>query len=207
MTTYARKGAYALTLALAASLSLTTTASADAGQGAFRLSADIPVLGLNHFPDAFVETTFQFGLWGTSPLTIVGPIPLVGAGVGYQATDAIVIGGRLGFGVATVDSNTPIGDDDTTVGVFALLPYFEYLFGAGTIRPFIGAQAGFQVFFPDDGDANAWFIGGPLGGVHIFAADGFSISPTAFFDFIYRGADENAGFDLILAVSFEGWIN
>src|SRR5690606_4004500 len=40
----------ALTAALAATLSLTATASADAGRGAFRLGADVGMIGLQHFP-------------------------------------------------------------------------------------------------------------------------------------------------------------
>ncbi len=87
------------------------------------------------------------------------------------------------------------------------MPYFEYLFLSGNMRPFVGAQAGFQVFFPDSQDAQGSFIGGGLGGVHFFVTPSFSISPYVTVDFVYRGADKNAGVDAILGVSFEGWMN
>ena len=199
MTTYARKGAYALTLALAASLSLTTTASADAGQGAFRLGADVPVLSLQHFPSDFGSVTvFQFGLWSTNLAR-----PQLGASFGYQVIEPLIIGARAGFGVALLDA----GAVDDTQGLIAIVPFIEYMFGEGTVRPFIGAQAGFQVIFPDRSDAQAWFVGGGLGGVHIFATPGFSISPTLMLDFLYRGDAERAGFGLSGIVTLNGWIN
>lgn len=193
-----------LSLALVAALAALgpDRASADAGPGAFRLGADVPVLVLTTFPDVG-DPYFQFGLWGQPPVVLLdGPLPFVGASGAYQVTDAILIGARLGLGVAVFET----AFTDTTVGAVALLPFFEYLFLDGTIRPFIGAQAGFQVIFPEDQDARAWFIGGGMGGVHIFAADGFSISPTLFVDFLYNGALETAGIDVIAAISFEGWI-
>lgn len=193
-----------LSVALVAALAAVVpdSAAADAGAGAFRLGVDVPVLVLQTFPDVG-DPYFQFGLWGQPPVVLLdAPLPFVGASGAYQVTDAIVIGARLGLGVAVFET----AFTDTTVGAFALLPFFEYLFLDGSIRPFIGAQAGFQVIVAEDDDARAWFIGGGMGGVHIFAADGFSISPTLFVDFLYNGYLETAGLDVIAAVSFEGWI-
>ena len=199
MTTNAHKSAYALALALVASLSFTTTASADAGQGAFRLGADVPVLGLQHFPGDFGSyTTFQFGLWSTNVAR-----PQVGASIAFQIIEPLVIGARAGFGALWTET----GPADSTSGVIALVPFLEYMFGDGTIRPFIGGQAGFQIFFPDGGDAQGWFVGGGLGGVHIFATPGFSISPTLMLDFLYRGDAERAGFGMTGLVTLNGWIN
>lgn len=192
-----------LALALGLTLALASgTARADAGQGAIRLSSDITVLGVQHFPD--VETFFQFGVWPGSGAS--GLIPSLGVGFAYQVTDAILIGGRAGFGVIVIDSPAPLVDD-FTIGAFSLVPFFEYLFMSGNIRPFVGAQAGFQAYFPSNGDAEAFFVGGGLGGVHIFAEPGFSISPTGFFNFLYYGPADRAGFELVVALSFEGWIN
>ncbi len=200
----------AIAAALACSITAAPVARADAGAGAIRLGADVPVFALNDFPDANPSLTLQAGPWGNA-FGYLGPLPLVGASFGYQVTDAIVIGARAGFGIGVVHSqvDTPFGTvvNDTNVGAIGLLPYFEYLFLDGNIRPFVGAQAGFQVFWPDSGDGQGAFIGGGLGGVHIFATPSFSISPIAYLDFVYRGADRNAGVDFIIAVSFEGWMN
>ncbi len=194
-----RRGAIPLVVA-AALASMTATARADAGQGAFRLGADVPVLSLQHFPGDFGDVTiFQFGLWSTNIAR-----PQVGLSFGYQVTDALVIGARAGFGVFVQDIG---GLGDNTTGVVALIPYLEYMFLEGNIRPFVGAEAGFQVLFPEDSDAQAWFVGGALGGVHIFATPGFSISPTLMLDFLYRGDAERAGFGLTGLVTLNGWIN
>jgi hypothetical protein len=210
----------AIAAAIACSVAATPVARADAGQGAIRLGVDVPVFGLNDFPDANPNLVMQLGPLG-NPLSgagfvnpfgvaIVSPIPMVAASFGYQVTDALVIGARAGFGIALVHTELPPGvggDPDLNVGALSFLPYVEYLFLSGNVRPFVGGQAGFQVIFPDTLDAQGTFIGGALGGVHIFATPSFSISPYANLDFVYRGADENAGFDLILGASFEGWIN
>jgi hypothetical protein len=192
------------TLALVGALTWASSAAAQPGTGAIRLGADVPVLTLQHFPDPDQadppDPSFAFGLWGTDLF-----VHQVGASVGYQLTDALVLGGRVGFGVYVVDTGGFFGGNNTT-GLFSLLPFVEYMFGSGDLRPFVGGQVGFQAIFPEDADAQAWFIGGAMGGLHFFAADGFSISPTLFFDFLYRGDYERAGYDLIFAVSFEGWM-
>jgi hypothetical protein len=207
MSTYVRNGAYALTLALAASLSLTATANADAGQGAFRLGTDVRVLGLLHYPDA-LDPSIQFGFVGTDIFLDSRPQLIVHGA--YQATDALLIGARLGLAYQGLDS----GAETIDAGAFGILPFFEYLFGDGNIRPFVGAEVGFQLAFVEGfgffgaGDLNthAMFIAGGLGGVHIFLADGFSISPGAVFDFLYYGRNERAGYQLTFMLSFEGWI-
>jgi hypothetical protein len=181
---------------VAASLSLTAPkAHADAGQGAIRLGADIGVLSLSHFPNDLGPdfVVFQFGVWSRGGLSF-----------GYQVIEPLIIGVRAAFSVVHVDVGIAGSD---TAGSIALSPYLEYMFGEGNVRPFIGAQAGFQIIFPDDGDAQGWFIGGPMGGVHLFVTPSFSISPTAMLDFIYRGDVERAGYSLTGLVSFSGWIN
>lgn len=197
---------FAIAAALACSIAAAPVARADAGQGAIRLGADIPVFALNDFPDANPSLTLQAGPWGNA-LGFLGPLPLIAASFGYQVTDAIVIGARAGFGIGLVHAEAGGFVNDQNVGAIGFLPFFEYLFLDGNIRPFVGAQAGFQVFWPDSGDGEGSFIGGGLGGVHIFATPSFSISPIAYLDFVYRGSDRNAGVDFIIAVSFEGWLN
>ena len=206
MTTNAHKSAYALALAVAASLSFTTTASADAGQGAFRLGTDVRVFGLLHYPDA-LDPSVQFGFIGTDIFLDARPQLIVHGA--YQVTDAVLIGARVGLAYQGLD----VGPTTQDVGAFGILPFFEYLFGDGNIRPFIGAELGFQLAFLEsfgigggDLDTHAMFIAGGLGGVHIFLADGFSISPGAVFDFLYYGRNERAGYQLTFVVSFEGWI-
>lgn len=204
MMKHVRKSALALTAAIALSFSFADSANADAGAGALRLGADIGVIGLTHVPDAIDETNFQFGIWGEDVYR-----PAVGVSVGFQIIEPLIIGARTGFGafVSHVDTPGPLDHQTFTSGLFALIPYVEYMFLTGNIRPFVGGELGFQLTFPDGGDTQAGFIAGALGGVHIFATPSFSISPTAFLDFIYRGADENAGFAFGGVVTLQGWIN
>jgi len=119
--------------------------------------------------------------------------------------EPLVIGARVGFGVEVQEPR--FGGPSFTNGLFALIPYLEYMFLEGNIRPFIGGQAGFQVIFPDGADAAGWFIGGPMGGVHIFATPSFSISPTLMFDILYRGDIDRAGYGFSGIVTLQGWIN
>lgn len=204
MTTDLRRGACALTLALAASLSLTATASADDGPGAFRLGTDVRAFSLLHYPEQG-EVHFQAGFFGTDLFFELRP-QLVVSGA-YQVTDAILIGARVGLGYQELVFGSVTAD----AGIFGLLPFFEYMFGEGEIRPFVGAEAGFQLAFSEtfgtgDLETEALAIAGGLGGVHIFAADGFSISPGVAFDFLYWGQSEWGGYQLVLFVSLEGWI-
>lgn len=194
-----RRGAIPAALAaLLVSTAAVSTARADAGQGAIRIGGDIPVLSVQHFPfDIGSFTVLQFGLWSTNVAR-----PQLGASFGYQVIEPLVIGVRAGFGVLFVDA----GSGQTT-GVLALVPFLEYMFGEGTIRPFVGVEAGFQVDFPNNGDAQGAFVGGGLGGVHIFATPSFSISPTLILDFLYRGDIERAGFGVSGIVTLNGWIN
>ncbi len=189
----------AAALVAASSLAAAPRAHADAGEGAIRLGADVSVLGFQHFPGDFGDLfAFQFGLLAEEVTR-----PQVAASFAYQLTNDLLIGVRGGFGVALVEA----GGFSATRGVVSLVPFFECMFGQGNLRPFIGAEAGFQLLFPDMGDAQGWFVGGPMGGVHIFATQSFTISPMAVFDFFYRGDVERAGYGLTGLVSFAGWIN
>lgn len=194
-TSFDRIGVFCFAAALwAVSLVLAAPeAHADARQGAIRLGADVGVLSVSHFPvDLGPDVVFfQFGVWSRG-----------GASFGFQLTDAIVIGARAAFSVVHVDAGA-----SNTTGSIALQPFFEYMFGDGDVRPFLGAQAGFQILVPERGDAQGWFVGGPLGGVHVFLAPSLSLSPMAMLDFVYRGDAERGGYSLTALVSLSGWIN
>jgi hypothetical protein len=179
----------------------TTSARADAGVGSYRVGADVGVLSLEHFPNDFGGdfVVFQFGL-GEQRVTR----PFVHASFAYQILEPLLIGLRAGFGVQVIDLGGL--SDSTTNGVLALVPFAEYLLSSGDVRPFLGAQVGVQVTFPERGDSQATAVAGGFGGLHIFATPSFTISPTLMVDFLYRGDFERGGVAFSGLVSLEGWI-
>lgn len=197
----------ALAAALACAIAPASTARADAGPGAFRLGSDLRVLTLLHYPEDG-EVHVQAGVFGTDLFLALRP-QLVVSGA-YQLNDSILIGARVGFGYQEL----VLGPFTLDTGVIGVLPFFEYMFGNGTVRPFVGADAGFQIAFIEevslggsgDLEAEALAIAGGLGGVHIFLADGFSLTPGVAFDFLYWGGNEWAGYQIVFFLSLEGWI-
>lgn len=170
------------------------------GAGTVRLSLDAQVVGLQAFPDRL--TVFTLGVGGRG----------LGPGFGYAITDMFLIGARTAFGMTYVD---PDGVGDNLSGSIALLPYFEVVFGSSGIVPFVGAQVGFGVFFPDGGDPAGSFTAGAYGGLHAFLADNFSLSPFIELNFLFNEArfasvgvplDDRAGFGMAVGVSLMGWI-
>ncbi len=184
-------------LALVAALSITLlpgAASADQGEGALRVGADVYVLDLSVFPD-FGDANVQAG---------VLPAQLA-IGAGFQLTSDIVLGARATFGYASSFNFGGVGFG-SEYGVLSFLPYFEYMFVDGDIRPFVGAHGGVTGYFPEMGDAEAIAIAGGEFGVHLFADPAFSFSPALWVNFLYNGFIERAGFSIGLLVSLEGWL-
>lgn len=176
----------------AAAFAAASSASAD-DRSAIRIAAEIPVVGVVHlFGQGGDETTGLFGVYAA-------PFQL---GVGYQINDNIYAGGRFGFQV-----QFPENSDAIFQGRFT--GRFEYLFGSGKIRPFVGADLGFfGTAFPGFGGTQTYggFIGSGSGGVHIFLTDSVTLSPNAelaiqrYFDF------EVSGVNFIAGVTLGGWI-
>jgi hypothetical protein len=195
-----RKTLGTLVLAGALALGSSSIAHAQHGEGAFRLHADFSVFDVSAYP-GFGDATILVGVL-SPPGPFFGGLGL-GLGAGYQFSDMFVIGGRIGFGY--VDVAAP-GGTPSGAGLLSLVPYFEILFTEGDVIPFAGAQAGFQVAFPEASDARAGLLAGLYGGVHLFPVDAFSISPQLWLDFLYNGFTERAGFDIGIIVTLTGWI-
>lgn len=183
------------------------------GAGRLRLSGEFSLLGFQYFPDArgvaYPQFRFNFGPVG-STITVATQYDYA-LSAGYQLTDDIVLGARVNFGFYFLDTNlVPPLDDDFAVGTLGLLPFFEYMFLRGDIRPFVGAQAGFTAFFAEDtsqiNDAVIVRLGG-TGGVHLFATDSFSVTPWAMLSFLYNSGNEAAGFELLFMLSLDGWLD
>ncbi len=183
-------------LALVAALSLTLlprSAAADQGEGALRVGADVYLLDLSVFPNVAGDPNVRGG---------VLPAQLA-VGVGYQLNDSIVIGARTTFGYAGVNVGGP---GVYRYGVISLLPFFEYMFIEGDIRPFVGAHAGPTFYFPDMADTQVTGMFGGEFGVHLFADDAFSFSPALWASFLYDGSIRRGGFSMGILVSLEGWL-
>ena len=199
---------FAACLALTTALALPDVADAQAGAGALRLGADLNVLGITHYPDpdAFnsPDPNVYFGIYNAA--AGIETVGFFAPSIGYMITDDLLIGAH--FGLAAV-SFSGMSADATDVGFgIHIVAAVEYLFGQGDIRPFIGGQVGPRIIAtPQVGsDVEVNFVAGALGGVHIFATDGFSISPFGNFNFLYYSGYERAGYEFVLGVALEGWI-
>jgi hypothetical protein len=193
------------------SLLICSGAAAQRGTGAFRLGVDLRPFSLLHYPNdgqAFV----QFAVFGLDSFLLSRQqVTLSGA---VQPFDIpLVLGSRVGMGYGQITfaglANAIEG------GTIALVPFLEYLFLEGDVRPFLGGQVGFQISFLEriglgggggGIDTNALFVTGGMGGVHLFPIDSFSISPQLEIDFIYNGQTQRAGAQLVLSVTLAGWM-
>jgi hypothetical protein len=196
--------------AASAALAFAAASSASAGgDQAIRITADIPVAGFVHvfYPNSVPSQTV--GLIGLPAGTYYSGFGANGAsvalGAGYLFRKNIYVGGRFNF-------QTFFPDNSDAIFQGRLSGRFEYVFGGGgdKVRPFVGGDLGFYaIAFPTGaGGTSSYggFIGSGSGGVHLFLADSFTLSPygeLAFqrlFDF-----DQNA-VSLIFGVTLAGWI-
>lgn len=176
-------------------------ASAQARRGAIRLDMGTPFVGLDYFPDRG-DPNVQFGLWFADANALARPGLVMG--VGYMPIDELIFGGRLGFGVISVPAGGLLGS--VTTGLFSLQPFLEYLFLQGNVRPYVGIEGGFQLLMPERSDVlvHGRVVG--IGGVHLFATEGFSITPGAAFGFVHNGPTRAAGMELLITLSLGGWV-
>lgn len=94
--------------------------------------------------------------------------------VGYQLTQAILIGSRVAMAYGK-----PLGAS-TDFDRFELLlaPYFHYMFLQGLLRPFVGAEVGGGVLSKTRfDDREGIFLVGLLAGFHYFLSYSAAISP------------------------------
>ena len=119
--------------------------------------------------------TFSIGI-NPREANIAGT-PTPGIGFGYALREDIYVGGRLKLGYGSMDTNSDMGVFD-----WQILPYGEYLFLSGPMRPFVAAQLGVggAKFVSDGGDQHTvQFIISGGGGFHYFLAPAFSIDALA----------------------------
>lgn len=176
-------------------------AHAQAGAGAVRLGADLSVLTVSHYPapDLPIDTdpSVIFGFYNS----VAGfeNVFLFAPQLGYAVTDDLLVGTHVGFALAS------FAGSDVGFG-FHLVPFLEYMFGGGGVRPFVGAEVGPRFITVPGSDASVTLVAGGYGGVHVFAGDSFSVSPFARVDFLYNSANERAGYEIVLGVSVHGWM-
>jgi len=167
-------------------------AATPAGDSRVRLDLNIALLGFTYSkvdkdPD---EGTQDF-------IFNFGPVPEthLGFGVGYAFGGPISIGVRVFLGFSADRRKDAADESDDTKETwfnfkYSVLPYFEYAFGAGKVRPFItviagldGAMDRLKVDYSGPGPdrtnrysaATSMGVIGFGGGAHVFLADRVSL--------------------------------
>lgn len=95
----------------------------------------------------------------------------LGFGLGFGINENLVLGANLVLNYTSVKGER--GDAYGLVNL-TLMPYLEFLFGAGNVRPFIGGALLLELESGEDYGAQYFGLAG-LGGVHVFMADSFSL--------------------------------
>ncbi len=138
------------------------------------------------------STVFAFGVgevdWEDGPErdydapTVGFGLSSAGIGFGYTVIDKLVIGGRLTLGMEGRDEY--LGDDWWFI--WSVLPFAEYVFLDGLVRPFVMGTLGFEGKSDDFDDNDTWWWGftfGPGGGIHFFVHDNVSLDLIGMFLF------------------------
>ncbi len=139
--------------------------------------------------------------------------PSFAVGIGYGVTEALLVGGRALLATAKTEAGAAVELESSSV---AFAPYLQYWFNAGsTLRPFLGADAGFEARWSKGGTArqkSSGFFLGPTVGVHLFAASGFSVGAGASAYYESRSVElggihtQTGAFAAVGTVSFSGWL-
>lgn len=150
----------------------------------------------------------------------LGLAPTVGLGLGYGISRDVVFGVALagGYERITPTSGEPYATTDTSWLVDAA-PYWEFLFGRHTWRPFLdvslhwryehiarryqqsgAASPGSDVFWAD----HIWWGAGLAGGVRAFVVDGISLD-LGVRGRLLLGSAEGFG-ELSLQLGLSGWL-
>lgn len=118
-------------------------------------------------------------------------------GLGYAATDSIVVGTTLQLAYDTVRDPDDSNRDISLLAV-GFAPYVEYMGGDGSIKPFVGATVYVRhaaLTTPafgggDDKQSDTIFGGGLLGGAHFFVGEGCSVDLAAKFTYGFGSGPE-----------------
>ncbi|MCP4606610.1 MAG: hypothetical protein GY847_39890 [Proteobacteria bacterium] len=132
-----------------------------------------------------------------SPTVGIG-LSSAGIGFGYTVINGLVIGARVTTGLEGLD----VYHIDDEVFIWSVLPYAEYIFLSGLVRPFVMGTLGFEGMRTDDFGNDTWWWGftfGGGGGVHFFVVENVSIDATLLATFTVgtgeqdnnRGPDED----------------
>ncbi|MCP4707099.1 MAG: hypothetical protein GY869_00620, partial [Planctomycetes bacterium] len=135
-----------------------------------------------------------------------------GIGFGYTVIDKLVIGGRLTLGM---DGYDEYHFDDWGF-VWSVLPFAEYVFLSGLVRPFVMGTLGFEGRNDDFGRDRWWwgFTFGRGGGIHFFLQDNISLDLIGMFLFTVGTGERDFGrdedfthwrFRLSVLVGISGW--
>jgi hypothetical protein len=191
--------------AASAALAFAAASSASAGgDQAIRITADIPVAGFVHafYPSGPSQTVGLIGIPSGTFFSFYGAsIPV---GVGYLFRKNLYVGARFAF-----QTYFPDGGDAIFSGRFS--GRFEYVFGGGgdKVRPFVGADLGLTAIsvpsFPGN-QTYGGFIGSGSGGVHIFLADSFTLSPYGELAFQRFFDNDQNSVSLVFGAVLGGWI-
>ena len=146
-------------------------------KGTLKLHLDSQLLGYKFknfdFEEASEEQRKAFALGLGSPH--------IGMGIGAAAVENLVIGARLAgyFDTEKIDGT----DAETKVSHWSILPYAEYVFSTGVVRPVIMLTLGLMgdvVEGIGDAESNAWmFHIGLGGGISFFLGHRFSLDLAA----------------------------
>ncbi|MDJ0764343.1 MAG: hypothetical protein QNJ97_15295 [Myxococcota bacterium] len=116
-----------------------------------------------------------------------------GIGFGYTVIPGLVVGGTVTLGLQGLDEFH--GDDEAFI--WQLLPYVEYIFLDGLVRPFVRGTVGFEGLSSDEfGDVWWWgFTFGAGGGAHFFIRDYISLDALLMLGFTVGTGEFEAGND------------
>jgi hypothetical protein len=146
--------------------------------------------------------------------------PSAGISLGGAIIDNLVLGARLTLGYKTESQETGASDETIDGSVFdwGVLPYLEYVFPTGLVRPFLIAMVGFggQLGQLDDIDYTRWgFYFGGGGGAHLFFNPHFSLDAFLLASYgIGRGEEQGrlvskydfGLFEFNIIIGISGWI-
>jgi hypothetical protein len=186
--------AAALALALSCPAAFAQCADgADCSQksgGRVRLDLNLDLVGFSYLEVADGESSSGYRSYGFD----IGPASRFGIGISCNLNGRLSLGARVAFGFSSASQKWDFHGGDhpkTDIDVdYAVLPYLEYAFGAGRIRPFLTVVAGVdgavsrsrREGYDDTGEwtdkHTAVLTLGALGlggGLHVFLADRISL--------------------------------
>ncbi len=175
----------------------------------------------------FNQFSFGLGAPNDNQMNVLLPTGQVFLGFGGAVIDNLLIGGRVAMFFARHEDDPSGSPGDLSYKSFhwGVIPYAEYLFLDGPVRPFVTAELGFHGVVGaqeycgggscTDDDYHGWFFRiGAGGGAHFFLAESFSIDASMLLGFSHGGGewdddDDDWEIDLFrmdLLLGISGWI-